>query len=581
VIDAAVPDYRINNAPPTAEQLDVLRETRDTLVVGRPGSGKTSVALLKALRFLDSAGEDTQVLFLSFSNAAVQRIRTASGLVVSRAVAARLRVTTFHAFCFDVLRSHSRLVGLPGLGAVVLPHERRIVLAEAGGSTDVLASLERDGRLTFDRFLPLTLRLFRKHPALCRAYAAAYPLILVDEYQDTNDEQDEMLDMMAGSGQVVYLGDPDQRVYDFVEGVRADRFERLVARRGVRRIDLPGTSHRSGASDLVGYGRAILSGAALVARPSDVRVWRHGSGADSRKKLRLAISTAENAVRVRTDGRVQRPASAVLARTNAFAMRLSEDLRSAAAGFQPFWHRLHAEMPDMVPAWSLVLRMLECRGDGDATGLVADAIEGLSRFEAAVGTLSRKTRARGLMEAAQALRTGKRVRTRSLAGLAARVGELARLFTGDPKRDVAGLIKALGEVGGAYFDDAVRAATLCGPAESGPLLKQLGEAFAVNGCYKGACQLGEAFLARERLFETEHGTGGRVVTTLHKTKGKEFDAVIIVDGAAGADKLVQSDDPQLEKSRRLLSMAIARARYHVAIVTPVYDQCILLPSHPQ
>jgi DNA helicase II / ATP-dependent DNA helicase PcrA len=187
-----VPDYRTNNGALTEEQLEVLRESRDTLVVGRPGSGKTSVALVKALRFLDNVDDDAQVLFLSFSNAAVQRIRTASGLVVPKVVSSRLRVTTFHAFCFDVLRSHSRLVGLPRLGTVVLPHEERIVVAEAGGSSDGLARLEREeGRLTFDRFLPLTLRLFRKHPALCRAYAAAYPLILVDEYQDTNDEQDE------------------------------------------------------------------------------------------------------------------------------------------------------------------------------------------------------------------------------------------------------------------------------------------------------------------------------------------------------------------------------------------------------
>jgi DNA helicase-2/ATP-dependent DNA helicase PcrA len=69
------------------------------------------------------------------------------------------------------------------------------------------------------------------------------------------------------------------------------------------------------------------------------------------------------------------------------------------------------------------------------------------------------------------------------------------------------------------------------------------------------------------------------VTTLHKTKGKEFDAVVIVDGAT-SDKLVQRADPDLAKSRRLLSMAIARAKYYVSIITPVYDSCPLLPPHP-
>jgi DNA helicase II / ATP-dependent DNA helicase PcrA len=147
-------------------------------------------------------------------------------------------------------------------------------------------------------------------------------------------------------------------------------------------------------------------------------------------------------------------------------------------------------------------------------------------------------------------------------------------------KDVASVVAALGEVGGRYFTDAVRAVTLRGPTDSPGLTKQLADAFASHGCYKGASRLGEDFLARERLLETEQATHGRVITTLHKTKGKEFDAVIIVDGVAGADKLIQRDDPQPDKSRRLLSMAVARARYHVAIVTPVYDQCQLLPAHP-
>jgi DNA helicase II / ATP-dependent DNA helicase PcrA len=353
-----------------------------------------------------------------------------------------------------------------------------------------------------------------------------------------------------------------------------------VVRRGVRRIDLPVTSHRSGASDLVGYGRAVLAGSALVTRPSDVRVWRHGSGNDFRKRLRLAISTAENAVRARTAGRVARPASAILARTNAFAIRLSLDLRSAAAGFQPFRHRLHADVPDLIPAWSFVLHILECRRDADPTEPMAAAMEELSRFESSVGTAARKARARGLLEAAQAFRAERRVRARSLAGIDERVGQLVRSFTGDPKQDVSSVVTALGEVGGGYFADTVRALTLRGPTDSAALTKQLAEAFASHGCYDGASRIGEDFLARERLLDAEHGAGGRVVTTLHKTKGKEFDTVVIVDGAAGADKLVQSDDPQLDKSRRLLSMAIARARYHVAIVTPVYDQCQLLPTHP-
>jgi len=364
--------------------------------------------------------------------------------------------------------------------------------------------------------------------------------------------------------------------------VRADRFEMLASRRQVTRIDLPITSHRSGGSDLVGYGRAVLAGRPLAAKPKDVNVWRHGQAADFGKKLRLAIVTAEKAVRVRSGGKVTRPTTAVLAYSNGLAMRLSEELRSTAPGFEhSFAHRIHVDMPDLFPAWSLALAIMECPRDGDATEVVATAIHEHARFERSQDGQARQGRARALFEAAEAFRNGTRVRARSLNGLPSRVADLAGAFSGEPRSDMACVVAALGDVGGGYFDGAVRALNLRSPSDvGGTLVGQLAEAFSEHGCYCGARLLGENFLARERLWETEAGTAGRLLTTLHKTKGKEFDAVVIVDGAGGADKLVLRDDPGLEKSRRLLSMAIARARYHVAIVTPIYDQCPLLPSHP-
>jgi DNA helicase-2/ATP-dependent DNA helicase PcrA len=89
-------------------QQEVLRADGHALVVGKPGTGKTTVALLKAVKFAtDNA--DGQVLFLSFSNSAVQRIRAASRLRIPRAIRARLEFNTFHGFAYDVMRSHAKL----------------------------------------------------------------------------------------------------------------------------------------------------------------------------------------------------------------------------------------------------------------------------------------------------------------------------------------------------------------------------------------------------------------------------------------------------------------------------------------
>jgi DNA helicase-2/ATP-dependent DNA helicase PcrA len=67
---------------------------------------------------------------------------------------------------------------------------------------------------------------------------------------------------------------------------------------------------------------------------------------------------------------------------------------------------------------------------------------------------------------------------------------------------------------------------------------------------------------------------------MHKAKGKEFDAVIIVDGPSPRDKLLLQGDSAgagYAKSRRLLHMAITRARSFATILTPTWEPCGLLP----
>ena len=66
--------------------------------------------------------------------------------------------------------------------------------------------------------------------------------------------------------------------------------------------------------------------------------------------------------------------------------------------------------------------------------------------------------------------------------------------------------------------------------------------------------------------------------TLHKCKGKEFDAVVIYDGMGPPDQLIlRGDSEPYDRSRRLLRVALTRARYHVTIVTPAGTPCSLLP----
>jgi len=59
-----------------------------------------------------------------------------------------------------------------------------------------------------------------------------------------------------------------------------------------------------------------------------------------------------------------------------------------------------------------------------------------------------------------------------------------------------------------------------------------------------------------------------MVMTLHKSKGKEFDGVVIVEGQWGGSFLKEHEAPHFEPSRRLLRVGITRARKLVVLVRP-------------
>ena len=98
---------------PNDEQQEILAASDDLVIIGGAGSGKTTVALEKARRFVceNDLAPDQRVLFLSFSNTAVRRILEAARLALTYRERRKIAVTTFHSFCHEVLGAHWRLAG--------------------------------------------------------------------------------------------------------------------------------------------------------------------------------------------------------------------------------------------------------------------------------------------------------------------------------------------------------------------------------------------------------------------------------------------------------------------------------------
>lgn len=74
--------------------------------------------------------------------------------------------------------------------------------------------LRRNNALDFNDLLLLTVRLFEEHPAVLDRYRQRFLHVLVDEYQDTNQVQYRLTNLLAsGYRNLCVVGDEDQSIY--------------------------------------------------------------------------------------------------------------------------------------------------------------------------------------------------------------------------------------------------------------------------------------------------------------------------------------------------------------------------------
>ncbi len=68
-----------------------------------------------------------------------------------------------------------------------------------------------------DEIAGLTCILLEKHPEIAKAVASRFPVIILDEAQDTSEEQMKILDLLCAAGleDIYIVGDPDQSIYEW------------------------------------------------------------------------------------------------------------------------------------------------------------------------------------------------------------------------------------------------------------------------------------------------------------------------------------------------------------------------------
>ena len=80
-------------------------------------------------------------------------------------------------------------------------------------------AFKKQGFINFDMQIILVNELFSKYPSVVSKYAEKYKYIMVDEFQDTNEEQAKMIYAIAKRhNNLVVVGDDDQELYGFRGG---------------------------------------------------------------------------------------------------------------------------------------------------------------------------------------------------------------------------------------------------------------------------------------------------------------------------------------------------------------------------
>jgi DNA helicase II / ATP-dependent DNA helicase PcrA len=560
----------------------VLDAKSHCLVVGGPGCGKTTLAILKAIRRIEqgmASGQD--VLFLSFSRAAVAQISNTAEDLIPLDKRPSLSIETFHSFFWQILRGHGYLLGSPRRLSILLPQDERalsngIARYEPGWENwkkTRLSMFYDQGRIAFDLFAPLTRELLTRAKRIRNRVAARYPLILVDEAQDTSDEQWECLELLAERAQVVCLADPNQMIYDFLPGVGPRRIAEIRKALVLHEIDLETQNHRSPGTEIAVFARDILTSTVRGAPYNGVSRHRFNSRADSRDSaIRQSVGILIKRIQ---DATGQRPTSiALIASYGRGVAVISQALqRGKHIRHQVLFDEAFALLCSRAAAF-----LMEPKDAAQHSDDVATLLELVESAFRAKGTKTSLTLSKKCRKYAGQCRAGNVPKWKIVQAASSLVASSRdRKFTGSPANDWTAVKREMKSLGDDSFQSMASSLDyLVAFARGQRISESLSSLWLEHGNYTGAREVLDGALAQDQLLSSREQTQGIYVLNMHKCKGKQFDGVVLYRQQHHSPFVWRQETSPQSSSRRLLHMAITRARSHVLILDEAASECPII-----
>lgn len=550
----------------------ILAAPGHIVIEGGPGCGKTTIALLKATTCAADLKREQRVLFLSFSRAAVRQVTDRMLTTLSREQRSIIEVRTFHSFFLDLVRSHGRLL-TGAQGRFITPEREAQYRADFDGEADAWAEEKRriaaeESLYVFDTLAPTVAELLERSSDLCALYGTRYPVVVVDEFQDTNLDQWRVVHALSERSTIICLADPDQRIFDHIEGVDEHRLQEAKKALEPETFDLSSENHRSPASGILEYANAVLRNTA-TAPPASVQVgWYRYD-----KPEQFTHALVQRVLEHLRNQLPSPPTVAVLTRVNAFAGRISESL-SQDEDFKgehliPIDHVLFWD-PELAAASALVVASVLEWPNRPAQDAVVGTLASLAdyyRVKVGLGTAGARSKITTIERAITAITEGKNPASKT-AKLLLAAAEVTPPFIGRSVTDWQVARTAL--QGSAELEEVAHKVRLIRLLKATDAVAwALSDTWDGTSGYPGAVEAVRTALATEAVDVQQPDDAPVHVMTMHKSKGKEFDAVVIVEGRHDMPLLDADPGSKMQEAdRRLLRVAITRARHLVVLIRP-------------
>lgn len=243
------------------------------LVLAGAGSGKTSVITRKIAYLIEECGLSARhIAALTFTNKAAREMKERVNSLLTGGKGRGLTVSTFHNLGLNIIRKECALFGYkPGFSIFDSEDSRallkEIMMKDGDIDTDyldvadnqisrwkndlvfpkqALSAANSDGEqilaliyarysealkaynaVDFDDLILQPVQYFTTHPELLDTWQKRIRYLLVDEYQDTNNSQYRLIQLLIGNrGALTVVGDDDQSIYAW-RGARPENMSLL------------------------------------------------------------------------------------------------------------------------------------------------------------------------------------------------------------------------------------------------------------------------------------------------------------------------------------------------------------------